>query len=144
MFSIQRSTITIETARKYICRPSIPSQKKHPMNSIQLQILFWELNKISKEIVNKSRVHCSYTIYYIIPKYLCILIILCTYLNLESSLLNNNSQKMARKIAGQGSLSLKLSKSQAVIEGRPIYPLIFRFYTTMQHNSAVSGSVLNE
>ena len=80
MFSIQRSTITIETARKYICRPSIPSQKKHPMNSIQLQILFWELKKISKEIVNKSRVHCSYTIYYIIPKYLC------TYLNLESSL----------------------------------------------------------
>ena len=60
-----------------------PSQKKHPMNSIQLQILFWELKKISKEIVNKSRVHCSYTIYYIIPKYLCILI-LCTYLNLES------------------------------------------------------------
>lgn len=85
MFSIQRSTITIETARKYICRPSILSQKKHPMNSIQLQILFWELKKISKEIVNKSRVHCSYTIYYIIPKYLCILI-LCTYLNLESSL----------------------------------------------------------
>ena len=51
------------------------------------------------------------------------------HLNLDILFWTTFTEKWQEKNAGKGSLSQKLSKSQAVMEGRPIYPKIFPFTT---------------